>query len=423
MKKALVIFRREYAAMVRTKAFVVSVIAMPLLMAGIVALQVAMEHRGATTLRRVAVFDGTGELFEELRRLLEESPAGAQNIELALEGRKAPDPETLAQTADAVRRGLFSAVLVLEGGLLNPSATGKASFYTENVAFSKELRVLREAVRQAVLEARLEALELDPKSRLWAAEQVALEASGLPTRDDAGVTVVPGAVSSVLASMMPLGALMLMFLSIMVAAQPMLQSVIEEKQLRIAEVLLGSARQSEIMWGKLLGNLAVAFTMTGVYLLGGLVAAAAFVAAQVVSIGFLAWFLVFELLAAAMYGSVFLAIGAACNELRDTQSLLAPVMIVLVLPLMLWPHLASEPTGSLATALSFFPLTAPLITVARLAASEAIPAWQPILSALITAMTTAVAVAGAANVFKAGILRQGNPMGAAGLIKAALGKS
>ncbi len=55
---------------------------------------------------------------------------------------------------------------------------------------------------------------------------------------------------------LPMGIMMFMFMVIMMSAQPMLESVLEEKTNRIAEVLLGSASPLQIMAGKLLGNVA-----------------------------------------------------------------------------------------------------------------------------------------------------------------------
>ena len=58
------------------------------------------------------------------------------------------------------------------------------------------------------------------------------------------------------AILLPLVCLMLMFMVIFMSAQPMLESVLEEKSQRIAEVLLGSANPSQLMAGKLLGSVA-----------------------------------------------------------------------------------------------------------------------------------------------------------------------
>ena len=63
---------------------------------------------------------------------------------------------------------------------------------------------------------------------------------------------------------------MLMFMVIMLAAQPMIETVMEERSQRIAEVLLGSVSPSQLMAGKLLGCVAGSLTIVLVYGLGAL---------------------------------------------------------------------------------------------------------------------------------------------------------
>ena len=47
-----------------------------------------------------------------------------------------------------------------------------------------------------------------------------------------------------------------------------------------------------------------------------------------------------------LYGSLFLAVGAACNELKEAQSLLTPMIILLVMPMMVWFNVVQEPLGA-----------------------------------------------------------------------------
>ena len=62
--------------------------------------------------------------------------------------------------------------------------------------------------------------------------------------------------------------MMLMLMVVMVGASPLVQSVLEEKMQRIAEVLLGSIPPFQLMMGKLLGTVGVSLTISAVYLGG-----------------------------------------------------------------------------------------------------------------------------------------------------------
>ena len=76
----------------------------------------------------------------------------------------------------------------------------------------------------------------------------------------------------------------------------------------------------------------------------------------------LGWFIAFEILACMLYGSIFIAVGAACTEIKEAQSLLTPVMIlVVILPLMVWFNVVQEPLASFAEWTSLFPPATPML--------------------------------------------------------------
>ena len=211
----------------------------------------------------------------------------------------------------------------------------------------------------------------------------------------------------ILSILLPLGIMMFMFMIIMMSAQPMLESVLEEKTNRIAEVLLGSATPFQIMAGKLFGNVAGSLTIATIYLTGAYGLARYNDALDLVPFDMLPWFVVFQLLAVLMFSSLFMAIGAAVNQLKEAQSLLLPVWILIVLPLFVWLNIVREPTGSFATWFSLIPPFIPMLMCLRMSATSAIPLWQPILGLLLMLVTTALCVFAASRVFRIGMLTQG----------------
>ena len=121
----------------------------------------------------------------------------------------------------------------------------------------------------------------------------------------------------------------------------------------------------------------------------------------------LPWFVVFQLLAVLMFSSLFMAIGASVNQLKEAQSLLLPVWILIVLPLFVWLNIVREPTGSFATWFSLIPPFIPMLMCLRMSATSAIPLWQPILGLVLMLVTTALCVFAASRVFRIGMLTQG----------------
>jgi ABC-2 type transport system permease protein len=205
----------------------------------------------------------------------------------------------------------------------------------------------------------------------------------------------------------PFALMMLMFMVVMMGATPLMQGVLEEKMQRIAEVLLGSVPPFSLMLGKLLGMTAVSLTITAVYLGGGLWAAYEFDFAGQIGVGLLVWFLVFQALASLMYGSLFIAIGAACTDMKETQNLLWPVMLLACLPMFVLGNVLQEPNSAVCTALSYFPFATPTLMTARLGVPPGVPWWQPVVGVVIVLATTLACVWAAGRIFRVGLLLQG----------------
>ncbi len=435
MSKVLIILRREYGAMVRTKAFIISIVLMPVLMFGVLALQFFLESRPDVATKTIVVFDGTGQLFDRLAERAENRDIRNEKNEMratkSSSGRlvfergspASPDDKTRLAYSAKTRRGEVFAFIEIGSEIIDDpgeSDDGKVAFYAENIAFNKEREWFRAAINDLVRETRLKNLGVDADLVKAAITHVPFEALTLYEEAPDGEAKRADLTGSIVSSLLPFGVLMLIFFTVMVSAQPLLQSVIEEKQQNIAEVLLGAVGPTELMLGKLLGNIAVSFTVLGIYLVGGYALAVYFIYTALFEVSLLGWFVVFELGAALLYGSVFISIGAACNELKETQSLIVPVMIVAILPLMLWTEVVGDPSGAVATALSFFPLTAPMLMMARLTATSAIPAWQPMVSAFVTFTSAGLFVVGAGRIFRIGILARGKAPTFAELIRWAI---
>jgi ABC-type Na+ efflux pump permease subunit len=161
------------------------------------------------------------------------------------------------------------------------------------------------------------------------------------------------------------------------------------------------------MLGKLLGMVAVSLTIAMVYLAGTYWAAIRFGFVEMVGYDLLAWFIFLQILAALMYGSLFIAIGAACTDMKETQNLLWPVMLLAMFPLFILGSVLQEPNSPLAIGLSFFPFSTPMLMITRQAVPPGLPVWQPLTGVLVVLATTLLCVYVAGRIFRVGLLMQG----------------
>jgi ABC-2 type transport system permease protein len=161
------------------------------------------------------------------------------------------------------------------------------------------------------------------------------------------------------------------------------------------------------MLGKLLGVVGVALTVAAVYAVVGGAIARRYGVGDLLSPELLAWFFLFLVLAVLTYASLFVAVGAAASDIKETQSLLMPIMLMAAMPMLMLGVVLQDPNGTIAMAGSFFPFTAPMFMTARVAVPPGIPLWQPLLGVAIVLATVLACVWAAGRIFRVGLLMQG----------------
>jgi ABC-2 type transport system permease protein len=209
------------------------------------------------------------------------------------------------------------------------------------------------------------------------------------------------------AILVPMMTAMLMLLMMMMGAMPLIGSVLEEKMQRISEVLLGSISPFGLMMGKLLGGVAVSLTGLIVYVIIGIIAADYLELHEYIPYHVLPWFFTYMIAAIFLFGSLLAAVGSACNDQKELQSIMPFIMLPMLAPMFVLFPMIKEPLGGLATWMCLFPLFAPMVSVLRQATTISIPAWQPWVSMAGVIVTTLFCVWAGGRIFRVGILMQG----------------
>jgi ABC-2 type transport system permease protein len=437
MHKALVIAAREYRAAVRTKAFLVSLVLMPVLMCGGIVVQLAMKKLNDKKEQRYAIVDRTPgqwlaafltKAAAQRNKNLTDPETGEQTkkpFAITTIEPSGNSPEAEAQQrfdlSQRVQQGEFSGFIEIGSDVYSyrkaetaaappgPTEDRTSIRYQSNKPNDQQFarwadRVINEGIQQHRF-----ADSGISRAEVQAVQQPALmRMKGLSKKDPKTGAIEDASDESQIANiLMPILLIILMFMMVVVAATPAMQGVVEEKTQRIAEVLLGSVHPFDLMLGKLIGLVGVSLTVAALYLIGIYVVASRYGFTEFLSPTILAWFVLFQVLALVMYGSVFIAIGAAANNMKDTQTMLIPVMAFAALPMMMLGTVIEDPNGKLATAVSLFPPSTPMMMVGRMSMPPGVPLWQPILGVVLVLATSLGCVYAAGRIFRVGILMQG----------------
>jgi ABC-2 type transport system permease protein len=172
----------------------------------------------------------------------------------------------------------------------------------------------------------------------------------------------------------------------------LMQTVIEEKETRLIEILISSVRPMQLLTGKilamgLLGLFQVAVYVGSVFILTRLAAnmsgfAGTFLANITFPVGALPLLLVYFVLGYLLFAALFGAIGALSSSMSDGPNLALIFTFPAVGPLYFLGAFIENPHSTAAVVMSLFPLTAPLTVIMRLSITS-VPAVQVVLSIAI----------------------------------------
>ena len=433
LTKVALIAWREFRFTALTKGFIFGAVAMPVLMFGVIALMPMLLSRESPPLvGTIVIADPSGTILPRARDILASPPS---NVEVLQDLAENPTTDPAAQldalselgdtptqrievewraeqSLDAIepmkselREGLILAGAAIPIASLDPSVEAKPfELYIPSSLSPKHVRQITRAIQQAVEDERIARSGIDANliSRLAkvpspATTRISPEGGEAQERTELRL-IVPGAF------------MMLLWICVFTSANYLLTTTIEEKSNKVMEVLLAAASPMQLLAGKILGYSMVSLVMLVMYGGLGMAGLAAATMLDLVPMSHIAYLLIFFVMAYFMVSSMMAAVGSAVSDLREAQSLVGPVMMLLIVPLMLWAPIIENPNGPLATIASFIPPASPFVMVLRLTAStEEIPIWQ-----------TALAIAWgfgcawgmlwlAARIFRVGVLMQGKP--------------
>lgn len=412
MRKIAVVAGAEFAHAIRSKAFIISVLLMPVLMGGSILIQRLAQKHADTSDRRFAVLDHTGALAapltaraEERNRLIGRVTSRFVPEVVVADGRSLD--ELRVELSDRVRRKQLFAFVEIPADALADGADARLRYHSNNPTY-EDLRLwLDVTINDLIRHRRFADAGVDAALVQRLERRVASEHLGLWTRAPDGTVRQAEKVDRVRTFAVPIALMMIVFMVVMTGAPQLLNSVIEEKMSRISEVMLGSISPFEFMMGKLVGSAGTSLLLATIYVGGGVAALGATGHVDALPRALLPWFVLYTVLAVFLYGSLYIAVGAACTDLKDAQSMMVPVMLLSILPMFVMEAVVKAPTSGLAVGASLFPPATPFLMLLRQSLHPPPALWQVVAGVPLTLATTVACVWAAGRIFRIGVLMQG----------------
>jgi ABC-2 type transport system permease protein len=243
------------------------------------------------------------------------------------------------------------------------------------------------------------------------------------------LTLPPGGSSRIQAlqrSGLPLALAYLLLMSLMMSGSWMLQGLIEERSNKLLEAVLACVRPDDLLYGKLIGVLAVGMVMIVAWVGFAVIVAfsvegavADFLRPALTSISSpwiiaaMAYYFLAGYLAISM---LFLAVGAVSDSMRDAQGYLTPIIMAIALPFAaIASSILQDPDGPLPRILSWIPLYAPFAMMARLGSGVA--PGEVLGSGALLAAFIALEFVLLSRLFRASLLQSGQSLGLMTLLR------
>ncbi|MES2305033.1 MAG: ABC transporter permease [Gemmatimonadota bacterium] len=423
MQKIFAVIRREYTERVRTRAFILSTILLPVLIVFTSVVPALMMSSGDRT-SRVALVDGTtngvGEqAFAALAaQKLSEKPDAAARFQLTrfdAVGRVAAVQDSLiAQTGfdKGSKQHSWDGVIVVTDEAVT---SGKLNYYGNNVGSFESMGRIQGVFSRVFATSRLSKSGVDPALVMGAMTPADLQTTKVT---DGKATGQSGQTSFFIAYIMGF----ILYLGIILYGQQTMTSVIEEKTSRIMEVLASSLTPFQMLLGKVVGVGLVGLTqMTiwggSVFLVGSnrdKLASVFHVSADAIQSfpiptmapDLLAVFLVYFALGFLLYGALYAAIGSMVNTVQEAQQTAVFVTVVIMIGFFSVFALIKDPGGSLGVTMSFIPFFAPFVMPVRWSLAS-VPASQLALSLVLMVAGLLACVWLAGRIYRTGILMYG----------------
>ena len=430
MRRIFWVARRDYLAVVRTKAFIIGLIVFPLVFGGAGLASVFLRGKGGDPNRRIAIVDRTGAagaaVVEAARQknqeVLVDKDTGLQTtpryeFELVAPDNAHPEQQRLT-LCEQLRRGELHGFVEIGPDALHPKTNPPPAvdYYAASGADLAQ-QWLAQAVNTGLRRERLAELGIAEDRARDVAGTAPLDSMALVTRDPKTGAISPPRKRGPAEAVIPVVLVMILLVIVMVSVAPVLSTVAEDKLQRVFEMLLAMATPFDLMGGKVLSAVAVSLTSSIFYIIGGLLALETLAAFGLAPLNLLPWFFVYLVAEVTMLCAMGVALGATCGSTQEAQQLAMPLLSPVLIPIFLFGPILQQPSGPLATAVSLFPLFTPIAMMLRQSLPGGVPAWQPWVGLAGILIVAPLLTWAAARIFRIAILFQGQRPNAAQLLR------
>ena len=404
MNQISLVIRREYLERVRRKSFIISTILMPIILIGMMAMPALIAIWSGPEEKTIAVSDASGVI----------APALQSTDEVMF--ITTTEPVDSAKTNDK-----YDAVLVIGADIVNN--TNDVTLYSHDAPSMQTEQFINVQIANIIEQERLAKYNIENLAQIMQDVHANVSLQSFRLGEDEEM-----ATSSLASYIIGLVTMMILYTFIMLYGQMVMNSIIEEKNNRVLEIVVSSVKPSHLMIGKVAGIGLVALTQMLIWallvfvftqwgmpsLMGGMLNSGGDIelSGLLSSIGdtgyvmsIFLYLTLFMITGYMFYSAIYAAIGSAVDNVQDAGQLQTFAIVPIMVGMIFSFSVVNDPTSSTAVWLSMIPFTSPMVMMARM--PFGVPGWQIATSLLILAASVLVMIWLAAKIYRVGIFMYG----------------
>jgi ABC-2 type transport system permease protein len=234
-----------------------------------------------------------------------------------------------------------------------------------------------------------------------------------PTQLHAGTKVDtkllnPGPLPDLVSQFVNIGLALVFYMTALGFGMMIAQSVVQEKESRVVEILAAAVPIRSLLWGKVLGNTVLALSQVVVIAAASLIGLLATNQAAVLEVvaPVAGWFVVFFVLGFVALAGLWAVAGSLATRQEDLGSTTLPGQMILMIPFFFSVFAGS----SAKTVASFVPIASSMSMPGRML-TEDVPVWQPLVAIAILLAATVLIVRLGARLYERTLLQTGRRLG------------
>ncbi|MCI0597204.1 MAG: ABC transporter permease, partial [candidate division Zixibacteria bacterium] len=354
---------------------------------------------------RMAVIDQSGWLYSKLDSVLVDTLPGGKRAYIL--SQVPYQPETLEQEEERLRGRILKKELDVYLFIPTGIDTGAPPvYYTRSAGNVVTQNRLENRIHYLVVARRLEKQGMVVANLKSLLSEVEIELRQVTEKGTTKTSFLTVYLTSFFL-------VIILFTTVLGYGQHLARSIVEEKNTRIVEVLTSSATPFQLLMGKTLGLGAAALSAVLAMIFLGLVFGAPMVRAlemenikNVFNTLLLVNFVVYLLLGYFLFMTIFTILGAISNSDQEVQSMVAPIVWMMMLPFIIGFLVAQNPNAGWITILSLIPFFTPTLMIMRI--SYLPPSWPELAASYVIMFLSILAMGAlAAKIFRVGILMYG----------------